>query len=280
MGKEEKDRTADLWTEDDGGKDPAAGAYTTEETLEKRNMQTEDKSMEQTGQAEGKEQEKETAAGRHSGRRNRRDGKKKKAKKGNHAARTFLRIVQHTSLAVMMVSVFIVAIGSTVRVEGFRSKYGFNMYTMDQKQTYEESELFDNIFGYAVADIIRHGVVSGQLESEGSFDGRKVIDVTAYNYRDIGLPEQYVTASYYLEDLLKWQNYGFEWTGTEMTAAQAQNFLADRTRVTVMDPDSKYYNTTDANYLKSDVESYTFVNDVSANQLWMDPDDTDGFVDD
>ena len=68
MGKEEKDRTADLWTEDDGGKDPAAGAYTTEETLEKRNMQTEDKSMEQTGQAEGKEQEKETAAGRHSGR--------------------------------------------------------------------------------------------------------------------------------------------------------------------------------------------------------------------
>lgn len=280
MGKEEKDRAADLWTEDDGGKGPAAGAYTTEETLEKRNMQTEDKSMEQTGQAEGKEQEKETAAGRHSGRRNRRDGKKKRAKKGNHAARTFLRIVQHTSLAVMMVSVFIVAIGSTVRVEGFRSKYGFNMYTMDQKQTYEESELFDNIFGYAVADIIRHGVVSGQLESEGSFDGRKVIDVTAYNYRDIGLPEQYVTASYYLEDLLKWQNYGFEWTGTEMTAAQAQNFLADRTRVTVMDPDSKYYNTTDANYLKSDVESYTFVNDVSANQLWMDPDDTDGFVDD
>ena len=80
MGKEEKDRTADLWTEDDGGKDPAAGAYTTEETLEKRNMQTEDKSMEQTGQAEGKEQEKETAAGRHSGRRNRRDGKKKKEK--------------------------------------------------------------------------------------------------------------------------------------------------------------------------------------------------------
>ena len=60
----------------------------------------------------------------------------------------------HTSLAVMMVSVFIVAIGSTVRVEGFRSKYGFNMYTMDQKQTYEESELFDNIFGYAVADIM------------------------------------------------------------------------------------------------------------------------------
>lgn len=215
-------------------------------------------------------------------RRNRKhkDGRKRRAKKGNHAARTFLRIVQHLSLAVMVLSVFIVAIGSTVYVEGFRSRGGFNMYTMNQKQKYEESELFDNIFGYAAADIIRLGVVSGQLETDGAFDGRKLIDVTAYNYRDIGLPERYVTASYHLEDLLKWQNYGFEWTGTEMTGAQARDFLADKTRVTVIDPDSKYYNTSDASYLKSDVESYTFVNDVSANQLWVDADDTDGFVDD
>ena len=216
------------------------------------------------------------------GNRNRkqRDGRKKKVKRGNHAARMFLCIVQHLSLAVMVLSVFIVAIGSTVYVEGFRSRGGFNMYTMDRKQKYEESELFGNIFGYAAADIIRLGVVSGQLETDGVFDGRKLIDVTAYNFRDIGLPERYVTAGYYLEDLLKWQNYGFEWTGTEMTGAQARDFLADQTRVTVIDPDSKYYNTSDASYLKSDVESYTFVNDVSSNQLWVDAEDTDGFVDD
>ena len=65
-----------------------------------------------------------------------------------------------------------------------------------------------------------------------------------------------------------------------MTGAQAKEFLAEQTRVTVIDPDSKYYNTSDASYLKSDVESYTFVNDVSANQLWVDAEDTDGFVDD
>ncbi len=228
------------------------------------------------------EEEKEDSARREHRNRNksRGDGRRKKARKGNHVARSFLRILQHLSLATMAVSVFIVAIGSTVRVEGFRSQYGFNMYSMNQRQQYEDSELFDNIFGYAVADIIRHGVVSSQLESEGEFDGGKVIDVTAYNYRDNGLPERYVTANYYLEDLLKWQNYGFEWTGTEMTAAQARNFLADQTRVTVIDPDSKYYNTSDANYLKSDVKSYTFVNDVSANQLWIASEDTDGFVDD
>lgn len=221
----------------------------------------------------GQEEASEGGDNRNRGRRDIR----RRPRKGNHAARTFLRILQHLSLGMVVLSVFIVAIGSTVRVEGFRSKYGFNMYSMDRKQKYEDSELFDNIFGYAAADIIRHGVVSSQLEKDGVFDGQKVIDVTAYNYRDNSLPERYVTADYYLEDLLKWENYGFEWVGTEMTAAQAQNFLADKTRVTVIDPDSKYYNTSDANYLKSDVESYTFVNDVSSNQLWV---DSDGFVED
>ena len=266
MGKEEKDRLEDLMTEEGSQGKTAVEEDTKENVKEETHT----------------EEEKENSAGREHRNRNksRGDGRRKKARKGNHVARSFLRILQHLSLATMAVSVFIVAIGSTVRVEGFRSQYGFNMYSMNQRQQYEDSELFDNIFGYAVADIIRHGVVSSQLESEGEFDGGKVIDVTAYNYRDNGLPERYVTANYYLEDLLKWQNYGFEWTGTEMTAAQARNFLADQTRVTVIDPDSKYYNTSDANYLKSDVKSYTFVNDVSSNQLWITSEDTDGFVDD
>ena len=263
MGKEQRNTTTDLIVTNDGqGKPSAEDNAIRENTVDSKDADSRD-DLEKEG-----------------GKRKQKVSRKRRAKKGNHAARTILRIVQHVSLAVMVISMFIVAIGSTVYVKGFRSKGGFNMYTMDRKQKYEESELFDNIFGYAAADIIRLGVVSGQLETDGAFDGRKPIDVTAYNYRDIGLPERYVTASYYLEDLLKWQNYGFEWTGTEMTGAQAKEFLAEQTRVTVIDPDSKYYNTSDASYLKSDVESYTFVNDVSANQLWVDAEDTDGFVDD
>ncbi len=263
MGKEQRDNTTDLIVTKDGQGRPSAE----ENVIKEKTVDSKDADSGDDLEKEGRK-------------RKQRESRKRRSKKGNHVARTFLRIVQHVALAAMVVSVFIVAIGSTVYVEGFRSKGSFNMYTMDRKQKYEESELFDNIFGYAAADIIRLGVVSGQLETDGVFDGRKPIDVTAYNYRDIGLPERYVTAGYYLEDLLKWQNYGFEWTGTEMTDAQARDFLAEQTRVTVIDPDSKYYNTSDASYLKSDVESYTFVNDVSANQLWIDAEDTDGFVDD
>lgn len=204
---------------------------------------------------------------------------KRARKKGNRALRTMLCIVQHLCLGVMVLSMIVVVCNSTVRVQGFKGNYGFSMYAQDKNRAYEESDMFNSIFGYAAADIIRYGVVSSQLETDGTFDGGKVIDVTAYNYRDIGLPEQYVTADYRLEDLLKWTNYGFEWTTSEMTQAQAKSFLADRTRLTIVDPKSKYYNTSDASYLKSDVNSYTFVNDVSANRLWVDSEDYDGFVD-
>ncbi len=205
------------------------------------------------------------------------EGKEKKHKRGKRSFRAVMRTLQHISLAVMVLSVFVVVIGSTVRIQGFRSGGNYMLDSSDQNKEYEESDLFDSIFGYAVADIIRYGVVSSQLETDGAFDGSKMVDVTAYNYRDIGLPEQYVTAEYHLEDLLKWANYGFEYTTTEMTDQQVAQFLSDRTRVTVIDPQSKYYNTSDANYLKSDIGSYTFVSDVSANQLWVENyDDSDG----
>lgn len=212
------------------------------------------------------------------------EGKEQKPKKVKNGFRTFMRFLQHVSLAVMVLSVFVVVIGSTVRIQGFRSGGNYMLDSSDQNKEYEDSDLFDTIFGYAVADIIRYGVVSSQLETDGEFDGSKIVDVTAYNYRDIGLPEQYVTAEYHLEDLLKWANYGFEYTTMDMTEQQAGQFLSNLTRVTIIDPQSKYYNTSDANYLKSDIGSYTFVNDVSANQLWVenyndsDLQEYDGFV--
>lgn len=202
-----------------------------------------------------------------------------KPKKNNTGFKALCRVLQHIALAVMLMS-FVVSVSYfLVRVEGFRSG-GYIHYTgyFGGEKNFEDSDLFDSIFGYAAADIIRFGVVSSQLETDGSFDGSKVVDVTAYNYRDIGLPKQYVTANYYLEDLLKWANYGFERVPTEMTKEQADKFLAKMTKVTQVDSGSKYYNTSDASYLKSNIQSYTFVNDVSANQILTG--DDDGFVED
>lgn len=213
----------------------------------------------------------------------RRESKPRGTKSG---VRTICRILQHMMLAVMALALVVLVTCTTVRIERFHSDGSYDSYTgymnyAGREKDFEDSELFNTLFGYAMADIIRFGVVSSQLETEEVFDGSKVVDVTAYNYRDIGLPEQYVTANYYLEDLLKWANYGFEYTPTNMTREQADKFLAPMTKVTSVDPKSKYYNTSDANYLKSDIQSYTFVNDVSANQILTPGNgDGDGFVSD
>lgn len=195
--------------------------------------------------------------------------KRDRKPKNRRGLRAALRIVQHIVLAVMVFSMIVVMVGTTMQIQSVNHSWGgtvsYVSYTPDPGTPFEESRVFNQIFGHAAADIIRFGVVSSQLETEGVFDGGKIVDVTAYNYRDSGLPEKYVTANYRLEDLLKWQKYGFEWTTEAMTEREASDFLAKKTQVTTIDPDSGYRNTSDAGYLKSDVVSYTTVEDVSTD---------------
>lgn len=193
--------------------------------------------------------------------------KKKKTGKNRSGLKALLLILQHAALAIMVFAVIVVTVCTTVRIEGVHSKGSYSyIRSADPGTPFEDSDAFNYIFGYAVADVIRFGVVSSQMETKGAFDGDKLVDVTAYNYRNSGLPEQYVTVSYRLEDLLKWQTYGFAYNNVEMNGAEARAFLADTTQVTTIDPKSGYQNTTDANYLKSDVKDYTVVNDVTAAQ--------------
>lgn len=197
-----------------------------------------------------------------------RKAKRNKPRKNRRGIRALLLLLQHVALAVMVFAIFVVTVCSTVRISGVHSDGTHVTYTgySDPGKPYEESDLFNTILGYAVSDIVRYGVVSSQLETNGEFNGDKVVDVTAYNYRNTGLPEQYVTACYRLEDLLKWNGFGFEYSITEMNKEEAADFLAETTRVTKMDPESGYQNTTDAGYLKSDVKTYTSVSDISSEK--------------
>lgn len=212
--------------------------------------------------------------------------KKRKSRKNRYGIRVLLLLLQHIALMAMVFSIFVVTVCSTVRISGVHSDGTYVSYTgySDPGKPYEESDLFNEIFGYAAADIVRFGVVSSQLETGGVFDGDKVVDVTAYNYRDGGLPEQYVTASYRLEDLLKWNGFGFEYSSVEMTEKEAAEFLAETTRVTKVDPTGDDQTTTSAGDSKSDVKTVTSVRDVSAAEemtveirKW---DDDSGFVED
>ncbi|MCM1387265.1 MAG: HAMP domain-containing histidine kinase [Bacillus sp. (in: Bacteria)] len=191
----------------------------------------------------------------------------KKNKKSGKGIRNILQLLQHLCVAATVAAVLIITTGSTVIIDGVSDTTSYRFRASDEEKTYEESELFHMIYGRAAADIIRFGVIRSQLETDGKFDNDKVIDVTAYNYRDEGMPERYVTARYTLGDLLKWQKYGLEYSHVTMSREEAMEFLADKTMLTIVDPESKYYNTTDAGYMKSDIGAYTFVDDVSSNML-------------
>lgn len=163
-----------------------------------------------------------------------------KPKKTRRGLRTFLRILQHAALAAMVFSLIVTIACGTVRFEGLRSggSYSDLIFSMNAGEDFEDSELFDRILGYTTADIIRYGVVCSQMETNGAFDGEKLVDVTAYNHRSEGMSGEYVTAVYKLEDLLKWQKYGFEYTTQEMTEEQADAFLAKIPQVTVKELDA------------------------------------------
>lgn len=168
-----------------------------------------------------------------------REGKRKrekaeKPKKTRRGLWTFLRILQHAALAAMVFSLIVTVACGTMRVVGMRSGAFVELFgNMEPGESFEQSEFFNGVLGYALADIIRFGVVSSQMETAGAFDGEKLVDVTAYNQRSTGLSGEYITAVYKLEDLLKWQKYGFEYSVEKMTQEQAAAFLAKTTQVSV-----------------------------------------------
>lgn len=219
--------------------------------------------------------------------RERRHGKDRREKTGKNGGglRALLLILQHTALAIMVFSLIVVTACTTVRIEGVHSDGSYSYIgNSDPGTPFEDSEVFNCIFGYAVADVIRYGVVSSQMETEGAFDGDKLVDVTAYNHRNSVLPKQYVTVNYRLEDLLKWQSYGFIFNDVEMTEREAEAFLADTTQVTTADPESGYQNTTDAGRLKFDVKDYTYIGGATGEVVidiagQIEEEDASGFVD-
>lgn len=185
--------------------------------------------------------------------------RKKPLSKGS---RGFLHILQHALIVVAAVCVLIVLTGSSVMIRGVDGNYSYSM-DMDEKEVpYEESLLFNHIYGRGIADVARMVAVCSQMETDGVFDGNKEIDVAAFYYRYEGIPHEYVTAKYRLEDLIKWAQYGFEYERQEMTAQEVEEFLSQTSRVTQLNMAGSVVTPYNAPY-----EEYTQEYSVSANGL-------------
>ena len=190
---------------------------------------------------------------------------KKISKKGTKkSGLLFLHLVQHLSLVIAVVLLVTVFFGAYVVVDTIKGTQSYNVSNEDRSIAFEDSNLFNQLLGTSVSDLICFGAIRGQMETQAVFDAKKVVDVTAFADRYNGIQPEYITAQYYLEDLIKWSQNEFSYSDVYMTGDEADQFLSRSSTVTTVNMDDVYQGGT-VSYLNSDLKKHTRVQDVSGN---------------
>lgn len=192
---------------------------------------------------------------------------KGKGKPQGKGALQTLHVVQHVLAVAAAVIILVVLTGSSVMMNGVDGNYSYSMKEEEKGKVYEDSLLFNYIYGRGIADVVRMVAVRSQMETNGRFDGEKEIDVASFNYRYLGLPQKYVTAKYRLEDLIKWGQYGFEYEERWFTGEQADEFLSRTSKYTSIDYSSINLQGSIVTPFNAQLEEYTEEYSVSANEL-------------
>lgn len=121
-----------------------------------------------------------------------------------------LKITQHLSICVAIISMVALVMTSSVYVEdyGYRYPLQFSTDIESSKDGFATQNLYTKS-----SQLLRYVTIRSQLETEGKFDGKKVINISDYCYRKMDdftsvkityFPE----ANFLLEDLLRWNQAG------------------------------------------------------------------------
>ncbi len=174
-----------------------------------------------------------------------------------------IRFIQHLLAALIAFTVAYSIVGSSIVISGLNGDYTYNLYESDRSRDYEESYLFNNILGNNLTDALRLVAVRTQLETGGVYDEKKKIDVTAYVNRGTNISGDYITAVYYLSDLLKWAQGGFEYKTKTFTDAEAQEFLSPNTIYTHLK--TNVYSGGMNSYLNSQIEDNSLTFEIAGS---------------
>ncbi len=174
-----------------------------------------------------------------------------------------LTFIQHIMAAFIAFALLFTVAGSSIVISGARGDYSYNLYESDRSRQYEDSYLFNNIFGNNISNVLRLIAERSQLETSGEYDGEKTIDVTAYVNRGTTLPGDYITAVYSLSDLLKWAQSGFTVETRNFSEYEASAFLSSATTYTRLK--NNIVSGGMNSYLSSQLENNSITFDVSGN---------------
>jgi signal transduction histidine kinase len=116
-----------------------------------------------------------------------------------------------------------------------------------------------------MSDVLKLAAIRSQIETAGIYDDKKKIDVTAYVNRKSNLSGDYITAVYYLKDLLKWAQNGFNFETKDFTDEEAREFLGSTTTYTHLK--NNVYSGGMNSYLNSQIEGNSVVFSVASNTI-------------
>lgn len=132
----------------------------------------------------------------------------------------FFKFLQHVLITTAAVLGVMYAASTIVVVNSYDKNEIYNLSASDQGRAYEDSVFFNTVLGKETEGLLKYVTIRTQMETDGTYDPDKIIDVAAYNARqDDGYNGGTgVTAQYHLGDLLKWTKYGFEFRDVEVNA--------------------------------------------------------------
>ena len=133
--------------------------------------------------------------------------------------RLMLGLVQQTAALLLLVAIAAVLFNSYLAVDTADGTKVYELSPLDAETEFEDSVIFHDLFQSSVSDIIQLMVIKGQMETNGSFDPHKHVDITEFASGKTGGADCPVTAVYELEDLIKWGKYGAEYTDRIMTVS-------------------------------------------------------------
>lgn len=177
----------------------------------------------------------------------------------------FAKIGMHFAFCMAIVSFLYAIIGSFVSVETLKGNKLYRIKSEDEKTAYEESVLYNTFLGNSISDLVYYGILKSQLETDGSFDPDKEVDITAFANRFGSLSEQYITADYTINDLIKWAKSGFEYESVVMTDEELKKFLSEQDQVRSVSDEVILSNYN--GYLNADLGEVSELKGVSANDL-------------
>ena len=134
-------------------------------------------------------------------------------------------LVQHLVAAGILLAVAGILLNSYIEVDTIDGTKSYRIFPVNNRQEFEESEVYLALFRGAVRDIAQLVAIKDLFETDGVLDLSKAIDVTEYADKIGADQECSASAVYNLDDLIKWGKYGVECPNHIMSISEFVNYF-------------------------------------------------------